>query len=216
MDTAKNKNYCTLYIVRHGESEANLAGLQGLNTKLTPKGKEQAKALVKQFKHIRFDAIFSSPLIRAKETVRFIAEEHKLEIMTKEALRERHEGIVDGKAEHEAKKEFEKMYKMRAMLPYETWKKMSIAEGYETDESLMSRFITALREIAIAYPNKTILIGSHVGIIKTFLIHLGYGSHKLLPSSKFANSSYIILKTDGIDFFLEKTHGIENLTIHNE
>jgi broad specificity phosphatase PhoE len=122
-------NYSTIYIVRHGQSEANVSKLHGLNTKLSPKGQEQAKKLSKKFQDIHFDAIFSSPLVRAKETVRFIAEEQKLEVLTKEALRERGEGIVDGKAEHEAKKEFGKMYKMREELPYEEWKTMSIAEG---------------------------------------------------------------------------------------
>ena len=209
-------NYCTIYIVRHGQSEANVAKRHGLNTKLSPKGQEQAKELSKKLRNIHFDAIFSSPLIRAKETVRFIAEDQKIEVLTKEALREREEGIIDGKAEHEVKKEFGKMYKMRDELHYEKWKTMSIAEGYESDENLMSRFITTLREIAIAYPGKIILVGSHVGIMKTFLIHLGYGTHKTLPSSGFTNTSSIKIKTDGVDFFLEQTDGIENITIHNE
>ena len=208
--------YCTIYIVGHGQSEANVAKLHGLNTKLSPKGLKQAKELSKKFRDIHFDAIFSSPLIRAKETVEFIAEEQKLEVLTKETLRERHEGAVDGKAVDAAKKEFEKTYKMREELPYEEWKTMSIAEGYESDESLMSRFITTLREIAIAYPGKTILVGSHVGIMKTLLIHLGYGTHKTLPSSGFTNTSSIKIKTDGVDFFLEQIDGIENITIHNE
>jgi broad specificity phosphatase PhoE len=209
-------NYCTIYIVRHGQSEANVAKLHGLNTKLSPKGQEQAKELSKKLQNIHFDAIFSSPLVRAKETVEFIAKEQKLEILTKEALREREEGIVDGKADHEVAKEFGHMYEMRRQLPYEKWKTMNIAEGYESDESLMSRFITTLREIAIAYPGKTILVGSHVGIMKTFLIHLGYGTHKTLPASSFSNTSSIKIKTDGVDFFLEQTDGIENFTIHNE
>jgi len=205
-------NYCTFYIVRHGESKANAAKLHGLDTKLTDKGKKQAELLAQQFKQIHFDAIFSSPLVRAKETAAIIAEEHKLEVLTKEALRERHEGILDGKADKDVATELRKMYKTRADLPYETWKTMSIAEGYETDENLMSRFITALREIAVGYPNKTVLIGSHVGLMKTFLIHLGVNTHKNLPARAVKNTAYIKLRTDGVDFFIEEMYGIEPIT----
>ena len=204
-----NNNYCTIYLVRHGESEANVAGLHGLDTKLTETGKKQAKLLAQQFKKIHFDAIFSSPLVRAKETAAIIAEEHKLEVLTKEALRERNEGILDGKAAKDMSIEFEKMYNMRIDLPYQTWKTMSLAEGYETDENLMSRFITTLREIAVAYPAKTVLIGSHVGLMKTFLVHLGINTHKNLPAKMVKNTAFIKLKTDGIDFFVEETNAIK-------
>lgn len=202
-------NYCTIYIVRHGESEANVAKLYGLNTRLTPNGRAQAKMLSKKFKNIHFDAVFSSPLLRAKETVSLITEERKLEILTKEALRERFDGIIDGRKAEEVRKEFGQMYRLRETLPYEKWKTMSIAEGYETDEELMSRFITALREIAIAYPGKSILIGSHVGLMKTFLIHLGQGTHRTLPSQAIANTGYIKLRSDGVDFFIDELHGIQ-------
>src|ERR1700744_6567137 len=103
-------DYCTIYIIRHGESEANAADIYGLNTKLTSKGKKQAKETAEKFKDIHFDAVFSSPLIRAKETVAIITEERELEIETKEALRERDEGVIEGKKAQEVRKEFGEMY----------------------------------------------------------------------------------------------------------
>lgn len=209
----KKSLYCTIYLVRHGESEANANQLFGLDTKLTQKGRAQAKLLRDALKKIHFDAIVSSPYIRVQQTVGYIAKERKLEILTKEALRERHEGILNGRSTKELTEEIKKMYELRRTLPYKKWKSMSVAEGWEPDEKLMSRIITELREIAVAYPGKTILIGSHVGIIKTFLVHLGMYEHKHLPSSVVKNTAYLKLKTDGVDFFIEEMNGIDPVAV---
>lgn len=83
-----NKNYCTVYLVRHGQSHGNYpVDTYGLDRELTEKGHEQAKAAAKNLKKIKFDTIFTSPLVRAQQTAKIIAEEHKLAILTKEALR---------------------------------------------------------------------------------------------------------------------------------
>jgi broad specificity phosphatase PhoE len=204
----KKNNFCTIYIVRHGQSEANLAELHGLDTKLTDKGKRQAKLLAKTFAKLHFDVMFSSPLVRAHETAKIIAEEHKLEVLTKEALRERHEGVIDGMHAKKVREAFGEIYALRESLPYKTWKTTSIANGYETDEVLMSRFITVLREIALLYPRKTVLVASHVGLMKTFLIHLGKGTHQELKGQSIDNTGYIKLKTDSVDFFVEDIVGL--------
>lgn len=61
-----------LYIARHGETEFNTEGrLQGSSqdSPLTAAGIAQAKALGKSLKGIAFDAVYSSPLKRATDTV---------------------------------------------------------------------------------------------------------------------------------------------------
>ena len=62
-----------LYIARHGETEANAIRRfqgSGLDTPLTPKGINQAKALGKLIENISFDAVYSSPRERAMNTAR--------------------------------------------------------------------------------------------------------------------------------------------------
>jgi broad specificity phosphatase PhoE len=204
-----DNNYCIIYLVRHGESEANVADIRGSNTKLTEKGKAQAKAFAEKHKGVNFDAIFSSPLIRTKETAEIIAEERKLEVLTREALRERFSGDFDGKQYESIKHELMKYNKLREKLSYEQAKSLAPAEGFESDEQIMSRFITALREIAIAYPKQTVLVASHWGLMRTFLVHFGYKSFKDLAGFKFTNTASIILKTDGLDFFIEQVNGLK-------
>src|SRR5258708_7946064 len=43
----------------------------------------------------------------------------------------------------------------------------------ESDEELVSRFITFLREVSVSYPGKTLLVVTHGGIIRALLLHLG-------------------------------------------
>lgn len=203
-----DKNACMLYIVRHGQSVANLEGRFGMDTELTETGRKQAKEAAEKFKDIHFDAVFSSPLKRAHETAKIIAQEHNLAVLTREALRERREGAIDGRIYEEIREELKELYALRYSVPYEQWKTVRLAEGYETDEEMMGRFITELREIAIAYPSKTVLIGSHVGLMKTLLIHLGRGTHKTLQGQAFKNTGYIVLKSDGIYFEIDKIVGL--------
>lgn len=69
-----------IYFVRHGESEANVRGVfagQKEDSVLTEKGKEQAETTAREIRNInlKIDKIVSSPLKRALETARIVAEE---------------------------------------------------------------------------------------------------------------------------------------------
>lgn len=64
----------TIYLVRHGETQENRNNiLQGQTPgHLTDLGREQARLLGEKLKGKNFDAIISSPLLRAVETTRII------------------------------------------------------------------------------------------------------------------------------------------------
>jgi len=78
-----------LYLVRHGESEANRGGFHHLpTTPLSAAGVRQAKVLTKRFKKIEIDFIYSSPQARARKTAEIIAREKHLPIEFWESLKE--------------------------------------------------------------------------------------------------------------------------------
>ena len=60
------QNYCTIYLIRHGETEWNEKKLiQGhSDIPLNEKGKLQSEQLGEKLKDIHFEAVFSSDLIR--------------------------------------------------------------------------------------------------------------------------------------------------------
>ncbi len=209
MDT--KQNLTTFYIVRHGETEWNVSGIiQGqLDSQLTVRGLQQAQETAQELREIPFDAIFSSDLLRAKRTAEIIKLNRQLAIVTKKALRERTFGDYDGKSAEEYKKETKHLFeKYQQLSEQEQWK-FKFTEGYESDEKLLSRFITFIREIAIAFPNKTILVVTHGGTIRTFLMHIGFANYGELVAGTFNNAGYINMQSDGVDFFVKEVKGLK-------
>lgn len=202
-------NKTTIYIVRHGETEWNVSQrIQGqLDSALTQKGKDQAQQTAEQLRQIPFDAIFSSDLLRAKHTAQIIKLDRKLEIITTKALRERTFGKYNGKTGEEYKRETQHLFKEYQQLSEKEQRKFKFDENYESDEELSSRFITFLREIAIAYPNKTMLMITHGGIIRTFLAHCGFAKTRDLKAGSFKNAGFVQIESDGTDFVIKKVEG---------
>lgn len=199
-------SYCRFYIVRHGQTEWNVQRrVQGhLDSPLTLKGQEQAKIVAQELKSIPFDAIYSSDLLRAKHTAETISLEHKLAVQTHKLLRERNFGKLEGVPIQELR-QFDAIYEQLDDLGKQKYK---IADDVESDEEIATRFITFLREVAVLYPGKTVLVITHSGIMKAFLIKIGFGTYQTLPHGSIANAAYIQLLSDGIDFFVEETKGI--------
>lgn len=203
--TQVNNNYCTLYLVRHGQTDWNVKGItQGeTDIPLNPEGIKQAHDLRKTLKDIQFDAVFSSDLIRAKRTAEIIAADRKLAVATTNLLIERRYGKQEGKDG----RLLQKFYKTWASLSKKERATYKPFPGYETNEEVVSRLITFLREAAVAYPGKTILIVSHGGIMRAFLNHL---SEEVYLDGAISNAAYIKLESDGIDFFIKEIKGIKN------
>lgn len=171
-----------------------------LDSPLTEKGKKEAERLGYKFRDINFDLVFTSDLLRAKRTAEIILLERKLAVETTKLLRERYYGVFEGKS-------FEAIHaysKLLSELKHEA-SEMNKKNKFEEDESVVSRLITFLRETAITYPKKSILVVSHGGIMRVFLKHLGYNN---LPSGSISNLGYMKIESDGVNFFVKKTEGI--------
>lgn len=87
-----------LYIIRHGKTIWNSKNkLQGTtDIPLEKEGIFAAQKLGKELEEINFDKIFSSPLIRAYETAKFIAGNRKIEIIKDDRLKEISFGEFEG------------------------------------------------------------------------------------------------------------------------
>lgn len=204
---------CTFYIIRHGETEGNATGILGLDPRLTANGIKQAEGLALQLRNIHFDAVFSSDLIRAKQTAEIILLERDLILQTTKAIREKHFGVMEGKHEDVYKQKIKNLLDELETMTAGKRSKYRLAEGMENDEELVSRFGTFLREAAIAYSDKTALVVCHGSLMRIFLIHLGFGSFQELPAGSVQNTGYFVLESDGIDFFVKETSGIHKKEI---
>jgi len=208
-----NDNFCTLYLVRHGETEWNKNGIiQGqLDSPLTNEGIKQVQQIANELKDIHFDAIFSSDLHRAYKSADIINIERQLVIQTSKALRERSWGHYEGTSREEYWKKFQHLMDKVKELSEQT--KFKFDYDIESEEDVIGRFFTQLREIAVAYPSKNVLIVSHGGCLRTFLTHLGFAKYGELPMGSFSNAGYIKVLCDGIDFFIQEVKGVKKQTL---
>lgn len=211
------KNYCTLYIVRHGETDWNverrLQGHSGLG--LNEKGREQAKGSARFFKNFDFDAIYSSDLARALDTAQIIAAERELEIKLSKLLRERKFGPTEGlnRQEIDARNDLkEAVDKHLALPPKKRWHKKAF-EDQESEHEAVTRVLIKLRAIAASHLGKNILVVSHGGVMIRLLVSLGYFSFDNFEEMRFKNTGYFKLHSDGVDFFVVEVVGLEKREI---
>jgi len=79
-----------LFIVRHGESEANKKGIDAgpFDYPLTKKGVKEVSFIAKAISKVKVNAIYSSPVFRAIETAEILARPYRLKIKALEELTE--------------------------------------------------------------------------------------------------------------------------------
>jgi len=196
--------YTTLYVVRHGETEWNVRDiLQGQkDSALTELGEEQAHQLARQLQNLHFDAIFSSDLLRARRTAEILSLERDLAVKTSQLLRERNWGRYDGRQADIFRRESRELLETFAHLSEEEQWKFKFSTDIESYEEIFGRLMAFLREVAVAYNGKTVLIISHMDVLRTLLIHIGKRPKEI------GNLSYAVIRSDGVNVVLERVKGI--------
>lgn len=73
-----------LYIVRHGDTKANVKGIDAgpMDFPLTKKGVKDVEFIARTLSKIKMSAVFSSPVFRAVETAKILARPHDLKVKT--------------------------------------------------------------------------------------------------------------------------------------
>lgn len=200
------KNSATIYIIRHGRTEANDKGIiQGHHdSPLTEEGVKQASRRMQDLTDVKFDSAFSSDTLRAFRTAEIVLAGRGLQIEAMEDLRERYWGKYEsapaGDYREENKHRIEEYYKLPAD---EQWD-YKIFDDMETTRSLFTRFSCVLKKIGENAKGKTVAVFTHSGTMRTLLLHLG----NELFSGDIENLAYIKILCDGKNFEVLKTEGI--------
>ncbi|MGR3774843.1 histidine phosphatase family protein [Bacillus paramycoides] len=143
-------------LVRHGQTDWNFQEIiQGReDIPLNEVGKKQASQSAAALQAESWDIIISSPLIRAQETAKEIAEAIGLQsILLDERFMERNFGEASGKP----------VAAVRELIAEGN------VEGMEQDEEIVERCYTALQEVAATHGDKRIIIVAHSHAIKAIL-----------------------------------------------
>ena len=157
----------TVYIVRHGETDANLYNMiQGqTDVPLNESGLKQAELVGRRLRNFPFDVIYSSDLSRALITAKSIAGDR--EVITTKELREWNLGAWQGKYLSDIAVEFAEEYNLF---------KTRSADFRPTDGESVKEFkIRAenfMEHIAKKHPGKTILCVSHGGFLRSILANV--------------------------------------------
>lgn len=145
-------------IMRHGEAEKNVScivsGDDSVPSHLTERGEKEVAQSAKKLKKEKIDFIFTSPLIRTRETARKIAEHIGLEeknIIVDDRIKEIQTGVFNGKHVNEYHSFFSSISEKFEKAP----------EGGESLKDLRKRVGEFLYEINSKYSDKNILIISH-------------------------------------------------------
>jgi probable phosphoglycerate mutase len=155
-------------LVRHGETEWNIARIrQGhLDSRLTEKGIEQAKALAQRLAREKFTALYSSDLGRAVQTAMAIADLSGHEIVTDARLRERHLGIFQGLNGDEITAKYpEERRQFRTMGPD------YVIPGGESMRQQVLRNVAYLNELAAKHHGEQVVVVTHGGVVSGFFRH---------------------------------------------
>lgn len=97
----------TLYLLRHGESVANVRRVfaaRKVDPPLTDMGIQQVTRQAESLKAIELSAMYASPLLRASQTAEILSQRCGLEVTFSDALREVDVGILDAKSQENPQK----------------------------------------------------------------------------------------------------------------
>lgn len=95
-----------LYLLRHGESTANadkVFASRRHDVPLSEHGVRQAKAQAARLKPVRFSAMYSSTLLRARQTAEIVSRECGITPEFTDILGEVDVGVLEGKTERESR-----------------------------------------------------------------------------------------------------------------
>lgn len=167
----------TLYLVRHGENLANITrefSCQLVDYALTPKGVLQAEQTAAFFQTCSIDAIYTSPLKRARETAEIIARSHGLAVIPMEEFREINVGDLELRPPDETAWRLHD----RVVKAWAQGHPTVRFPGGENFVELVERAQRGLLETTRGRSDQHIIVAAHggilTGIVRTFCAPLEY------------------------------------------
>jgi broad specificity phosphatase PhoE len=157
-------------MVRHGQTSANIDKVWhgSTDTPLTPHGHEQARRLGEHFHHHATpQVIYASPLQRAHNTAKAIADAHGLEVKLDERLTEFSLGDWEGIKFDEIDHKVDYAGQLYKDPHY-------AAPGGESQIMVRNRMVEAIEDILAKHPDEEVVLVSHgtaLGIAIAHYLH---------------------------------------------
>ena len=153
-----------LILIRHGETESNRErlALGREDVPLNEKGRRQAAALAASLAGVPLAGVYASPLCRAVETARLLAEERGLQVQVDEDLIEMAVGDLEGLSP----KEMIERYGDFLQKWFSTEAGSLRMPGGESLQDVQDRAWAAVERLQERHPEETVVVVTH-----NFTIH---------------------------------------------
>lgn len=151
-----------VFFIRHGETIGDVENRYGgaYDDHLTDKGVTQSRALAQQLKDVHIEAIYSSTLLRAKETAQILAEQFQLEPIFVPELQERNQySFLSGMMKEEALRRYPTEVELLK-------DRRNTIEGAESYDDFSNRIQRVFEGIADSHEHSTVAIVSHGGPLR--------------------------------------------------
>jgi broad specificity phosphatase PhoE len=182
------------YLVRHascgGLGEKLWGRTEGVC--LNEHGKAEARQLAEQFRDVKLDAIYSSPLERTLETAEAIARVAKLEVTQSPAFNEINFGGWTGKT-------FAQLADDEQWQRFNSERSVTTIPGGESFLDVQGRVVAELNRLSIQHPEQRVAIVSHADVIKAAIGYAKDTSIDLLQGVEIAPCSVTILIADNYE-----------------
>lgn len=179
---------------RHGESTANIEAVISNRSQehgLTALGIRQAESLADRLAGEQVRGLYTSPLLRARQTSQIIVDELKIPMIIKEELREIDCGTLEGRGDPEAWETFLAIF--REWLQGKKWQVH--LSGGESFVDITRRFIPFFQALRVEFKDQagSIVLISHGGLFYTMLpLILENISFKFARDTTITNTSVIV------------------------
>jgi probable phosphoglycerate mutase len=158
-----------IFLIRHGattlSAEDRFAG--ATDVPLSDEGRDQVRRLAARLSSEKVAAVYASPLGRTVETASLLAEPHRLEVVTREGLREISHGHWEQLTRREVDERFPNESAAWEADPY-----TYAPPGGESGLAVTARALPALLEIVRAHPASQVIVASHKATIRLLLSSL--------------------------------------------
>ena len=156
-------------MVRHGatvlSAEDRFAG--DTDVALSDEGREQTHRLSQRLSHEKIAAVYASPMGRTRETASILAKPHKLEVQTRDGLREIHHGRWEQMTRREVEGKFPEESAAWEKDPY-----TFAPVGGESGLAVIARALPLLIDLVRQHAGENILVVSHKATIRLLLSSL--------------------------------------------
>lgn len=172
---------CTIYLVRHAESEVNAQ--IGVPTQygsggspLSQRGRQQAAELARRLQQLPIAQVYASERLHAQETAQILTAGQPIRVSPN--LHERPDPA---------------------------------SADPETDGDAVARITTVLHELARDHRGETVVAVSHGYVMRTLLVALGFATFDELPKDALTHTGYMQLTSDGEQLSLIAVVGVQKI-----